>query len=86
LPVQVFPSPRSEDLQAFPAANANVAIFGTQSSGKSTLLNNVFFTKFPVLDTSVARERCTKGVWFHNTNHFNVIDTEGFDSEERAAN
>lgn len=74
----------SPQLLIFPAAKANVAIFGTQSSGKSTLLNNVFNTEFPTLDTSITRQRCTKGVWFHNINDFNVIDTEGFDSLERA--
>ena len=85
MPVQVNINLPSEDLDKYPSANANIAIFGTQSSGKSTLLNNVFGTKFPVLNTSITRERCTKGVWFHNISNFNVIDTEGFDSEERDA-
>lgn len=74
----------SAELTCFPAATANVAIFGTQSSGKSTLLNAVFGSSFPVLDTHITRERCTKGIWMQSVGGFNVIDTEGFDSEERA--
>lgn len=37
-----------------------------------------------MLDTKKTRERCTRGVWFQNVGGFNVIDTEGFDSVERA--
>lgn len=32
-------------------AKATIAIFGTQSSGKSTLINFAFETDFPVLNT-----------------------------------
>ena len=47
-------------------------------------MNHVFGTNFDVLDTSVTRKRCTTGVQMHNIMNYNVIDTEGFDSMERA--
>lgn len=80
---QVLLPPLSRDL-VFPAATANIAIFGTQGSGKSTLLNETFATTFPVLDTTVGRGRCTKGVWLYSADSVNLIDTEGFDSVDRS--
>lgn len=73
----------SQSLAEYPTATANVSIFGTQSSGKSTLVNAAFGTHFPTLDTLKDRHRCTRGVWSENNGKFNVIDTEGFDSVER---
>ena len=79
-----MPIPFSPNLLGFPSASLNLAIFGTQASGKSTLLNYAFQTSFPVLDTLKSRGRCTKGIWFHNINNRNIIDTEGFDSYDRS--
>lgn len=39
-----------------------VAVFGSQSTGKSTLLNHLFGTHFSVMDES-ARRQTTKGIW-----------------------
>ena len=40
-----------------------VAILGSQSSGKSTLLNRLFNTQFPVMDATKGRYTCTDGIW-----------------------
>lgn len=42
---------------------AVVAIMGPQSSGKSTLLNHLFGTKFREMDALMGRNQTTKGVW-----------------------
>lgn len=68
----------------FPTTQATLAIFGSQSSGKSTLMNAAFGTNFPTLDSTKDRKRCTKGVWLMNNGKYNIIDTEGFDSIERS--
>jgi GTPase Era involved in 16S rRNA processing len=39
-----------------------VGIIGVQNSGKSTLLNNLFGTKFECLQQSMG-ERTTLGIW-----------------------
>ncbi|KAH8145317.1 uncharacterized protein LAJ45_10597 [Morchella importuna] len=39
-----------------------VAVFGSQSTGKSTLLNHLFGTQFSVMDEA-ARRQTTKGIW-----------------------
>lgn len=39
-----------------------VAVFGSQSTGKSTLLNALFGTKFQVMDDT-RRSQTTKGIW-----------------------
>jgi len=45
-----------------------VGVIGCQSSGKSTLLNELFLTDFPVLDTAQhGRRRTTQGVWISYT-------------------
>ena len=41
---------------------AVVAILGSQSSGKSTLLNKLFGTEFPVMDAAKGRYTCTDGI------------------------
>ena len=38
-------------------------------------MNDAFDTKFPILDTTKDRRRCTKGVLFQATTKFNIIDT-----------
>jgi len=64
-----------------------VAVIGCQSSGKSTLLNGLFGTKFQTMDNQMGRQQTTKGIWMahtkdaHNLNL--VFDIEGTDSKER---
>lgn len=77
-----------------------VSVFGSQSSGKSTLLNRLFGTKFDVMD-EIKRQQTTKGIWFSYANHISsssegdqhlqknsnnifVLDVEGADGRERA--
>lgn len=100
---QVPLEPCSRQLREYPTATLTLAILGTQSSGKSTLLNALAGTAFPVLNSSLTRSRCTRGVWLQHTpapappspllptshlsppaQSLNVLDTEGFDSEERS--
>ncbi|GJQ08552.1 hypothetical protein GpartN1_g343.t1 [Galdieria partita] len=51
--------------KALPCRNyVTLAIIGCQSSGKSTLFNELFETKFPVLDAKKnGRQRTTLGIW-----------------------
>lgn len=72
-----------------------VAVVGCQSGGKSTLLNHVFATTFPVLDAPKrGRRRTTLGVWaalaapptdvpLAQAVPTVVLDVEGTDSRER---
>lgn len=39
-----------------------ISVFGSQSTGKSTLLNNLFNTNFDVMDET-RRQQTTKGIW-----------------------
>ena len=64
-----------------------VSIFGSQSSGKSTLLNYCFGCKF-----LTSAGRCTRGIYgslcklsktVNCTNQFLILDTEGLDAIER---
>jgi hypothetical protein len=61
-----------------------VSIFGSQSSGKSTLLNELFGTNFQVM-SSTQREQTTKGIWMTRAPNTNllIMDVEGTDSQER---
>jgi len=62
----------------------SVSIVGLQSSGKSTLLNDLYGTSFAVL----AQGRCeqtTKGVNAHISESLLLFDVEGTDSQERDA-
>ncbi|KAF9010592.1 RHD3/Sey1 [Cyathus striatus] len=61
-----------------------VAVFGSQSTGKSTLLNRLFGTTFDVMDES-KRQQTTKGIWMCRGQHMNVMvmDVEGTDGRER---
>lgn len=74
-----------------------VAILGAQSSGKSTLLNAVFGTRFPVMQEAVARGQTTHGIWVSKSGGSDddgqgkdggrkvlVMDVEGTDGRERA--
>ena len=62
-----------------------IGIIGCQSSGKSTLLNHVFNTKFEIMSDDVGRAQTTKGIWIAVNKEFNTIifDVEGTDSKER---
>ncbi|GER36830.1 protein ROOT HAIR DEFECTIVE 3 homolog [Striga asiatica] len=66
---------------------AVVAIMGPQSSGKSTLLNHLFFTNFREMDAFMGRSQTTKGIWIAKAvgiEPFTVVmDLEGTDGRER---
>ncbi|KAH8093879.1 RHD3/Sey1 [Cristinia sonorae] len=61
-----------------------VAVFGSQSTGKSTLLNRLFGTNFDVMDET-QRQQTTKGIWMCRGKNMNVMvmDVEGTDGRER---
>ncbi|KAF9585060.1 Dynamin-like GTPase that mediates homotypic ER fusion [Lunasporangiospora selenospora] len=60
------------------------AVFGSQSTGKSTLLNRLFGTHFDVMSES-ARRQTTKGIWISRGKGMRVLvmDVEGTDGRER---
>ncbi|XP_007024515.2 PREDICTED: protein ROOT HAIR DEFECTIVE 3 [Theobroma cacao] len=66
---------------------AVVSIMGPQSSGKSTLLNNLFGTNFREMDAFKGRSQTTKGIWLANCAGIEpctlVMDLEGTDGRER---
>ncbi|KAL9335535.1 hypothetical protein Peur_072716 [Populus x canadensis] len=66
---------------------AAVAIIGPQSSGKSTLLNQLFGTNFTMMDAYEGRGQTTQGIWIGKgigIEPFTIaIDVEGSDSSER---
>lgn len=76
-----------------------VSVFGSQSTGKSTLLNALFGTRFDVMN-EIQRQQTTKGIWMaqsrkHNPTAFGsapsshdmpnllIMDVEGTDGRER---
>ncbi len=61
-----------------------VAVFGSQSTGKSTLLNRLFGTTFEVMNES-ERRQTTKGIWACRGKGMSVMvmDVEGTDGRER---
>lgn len=74
-----------------------ISVFGSQSTGKSTLLNHLFNTNFDVMD-DVNRQQTTKGIWLAVSPGVNnvmasgtaispdnvlVMDVEGTDGRER---
>ncbi|KAK4053275.1 Dynamin-like GTPase that mediates homotypic ER fusion [Microbotryomycetes sp. JL221] len=61
-----------------------VAVFGSQSTGKSTLLNRLFGTRFDVMNET-ERKQTTKGIWMSKGKDMNVLvmDVEGTDGRER---
>lgn len=61
------------------------AIMGPQSSGKSTLMNMLFGTRFPTMDSGGGRYQVTQGVWLGRDTEAGilVLDLEGTDSRER---
>ncbi|XP_047326317.1 protein ROOT HAIR DEFECTIVE 3 homolog 1-like [Impatiens glandulifera] len=66
---------------------AVVSIMGPQSSGKSTLLNNLFVTNFMEMDAFKGRSQTTKGIWMAICAGIEpctiVMDLEGTDGRER---
>eukprot|EP01088_Endostelium_zonatum_P001019 TRINITY_DN11299_c0_g1_i1.p1 TRINITY_DN11299_c0_g1~~TRINITY_DN11299_c0_g1_i1.p1 ORF type:complete len:805 (+),score=234.74 TRINITY_DN11299_c0_g1_i1:47-2416(+) len=68
-----------------------VSILGAQSSGKSTLLNLLFGTHFPVMHAEEGRSQTTKGIWMGKAEDKTasgiydilVLDVEGTDGRER---
>ncbi|GAU48113.1 hypothetical protein TSUD_351190 [Trifolium subterraneum] len=66
---------------------AVVSIMGPQSSGKSTLLNNLFSTNFREMDAFKGRSQTTKGIWMARCAGIEpctiVMDLEGTDGRER---
>lgn len=74
-----------------------ISVFGSQSSGKSTLLNLLFNTSFDTMDAQHKRQQTTKGIWLSHTKEVNtnkgshtdpnsdifVLDVEGSDGAER---
>lgn len=61
-----------------------IAVFGSQSTGKSTLLNKLFGTHFATMDT-ISRQQTTKGIWLSRAPESNILvmDVEGTDGRER---
>lgn len=71
-----------------------ISVFGAQSTGKSTLLNLLFNTKFSVM-SDTERRQTTKGVWMSKNkrtaddgsavmaDNILVMDVEGSDGRER---
>ncbi|KAI6354596.1 Dynamin-like GTPase that mediates homotypic ER fusion [Pyricularia grisea] len=66
-----------------------ISVFGSQSTGKSTLLNNLFGTEFSVMSES-ERRQTTKGIWMSKNKregkmaeNILVMDVEGTDGRER---
>lgn len=61
------------------------SILGAQSSGKSTLLNILFGTRFQTMNEDDGRYQVTQGVWLglDSTSSTIVLDLEGTDSRER---
>lgn len=73
-----------------------ISVFGSQSTGKSTLLNKLFNTNFDVMDET-RRQQTTKGIWLayspavnskavkkgHTSENIFVMDVEGTDGRER---
>jgi len=62
-----------------------VSIIGGQSSGKSTLLNNLFGTSFDMMDSKTGRSQTTKGIWCAcaKGGEMLVLDVEGTDGREK---
>ena len=69
-----------------------ISVFGSQSTGKSTLLNYLFGTEFGVMNES-ERRQTTKGIWMSKNkrsatesgmaDNILVMDVEGTDGRER---
>ena len=71
--------------------NYNIlSVFGPQSSGKSTLLNRLFSTHFPTMNSHEGRYQVTLGVCMAKAQRtlekdILLLDLEGTDSKERGS-
>ncbi|KAG7662202.1 SEY1 [[Candida] subhashii] len=76
-----------------------ISVFGSQSTGKSTLLNQLFHTNFDVMNEELQRQQTTKGIWMAHSpavttskgqhsskSNIFVVDVEGADGMERGEN
>lgn len=74
----------NKTIETFKSDYHVIGIIGAQSSGKSTLLNKLFDTKFEVMD-SQQRKQTTRGIWSEiiDSKKLIVLDIEGTDSRER---
>ncbi|XBW34743.1 hypothetical protein QEN19_000310 [Hanseniaspora menglaensis] len=67
-----------------------ISIFGSQSSGKSTLLNHLFDTKFQTMNEQIKRGQTTKGIWMSSRKvtlskkNLLIMDVEGSDGVEKS--
>ncbi|TIB04641.1 hypothetical protein E3P96_01585 [Wallemia ichthyophaga] len=84
-----FSSQLSPQLGEWGLSNAGfnynvVSVFGSQSTGKSTLLNRLFGTTFDVMNER-QRRQTTKGIWMCKAKEIPllVMDVEGTDGRER---
>lgn len=65
-----------------------ISVFGSQSTGKSTLLNHLFGTEFNTM-SETERRQTTKGIWMAKNktgsmaDNILVMDVEGTDGRER---
>ncbi|CAL6072604.1 Guanylate_binding protein [Hexamita inflata] len=68
----------------------HISIFGAQSSGKSTLLNDMFNTHLDVQQSNTVNKRTTTGIMLTITQQSSqnvlILDCEGTDSSERLLN
>lgn len=62
-----------------------VAVFGSQSSGKSTLLNNLFNTNFDTMDAANKRQQTTKGVWIAQSPFITCSEHDNVSDEQEPA-
>lgn len=60
-------------------------MIGSQSSGKSTLLNSLFNTTFEELNRKARVGQTTRGIWYavDSLSSMMIVDVEGSDSFER---
>lgn len=86
---QQFTAALDKHMQGWQLAHAGfnydvVAVFGSQSTGKSTLLNKLFGTRFDVM-SETERRQTTKGIWMSKGSDMDVLvmDVEGTDGRER---
>ncbi|GAB2225518.1 hypothetical protein Droror1_Dr00006314 [Drosera rotundifolia] len=66
-----------------------ISIIGPQSSGKSTLLNHLFYTDFKEMDALEGRSQTTRGIWLAKCPDITyctlILDLEGTDGVQRAS-
>ncbi|KAH3903294.1 related to Protein SEY1 [Saccharomycodes ludwigii] len=63
-----------------------ISVFGSQSSGKSTLLNTLFHTNFDTMDAQVKRQQTTKGIWLGHSKSINCSENDYYHYSNDANN